>query len=485
MKKTDLTLKSIKKIFLENMEIPALFLFGFSLVFIGLSGHSFTLDETFSLFISKNWSEMTKILWNEEANMWLYYLILHFWQKLGTNEFVIRSLSLIFAVGSTPLAYGIGKKLFNEITARMSVLLLVLNFFYIIAAQFARGYSLLLLLTLASTYSFLRFNENKKYKVLYILSSVLSVYTHFYAGFVILSQVLTAILTKKFKSFFYAFLSVGIFLIPILFSPSILSNQVDWITRPTTTNLLGTAYVLSGDFPPLFIIYGLLFIFITPFVVRNLREFKYQFLSSWLLAPIVLAFLFSLFVKPLYQSVYFLISLPPFVLLAADGMGRLSRKKLKSLFLIAIMVLSIFRLSLWYSRNTDYKWVFSNNDEDWRLATSYINDNARDNDAIVFYGYYNRVPYEYYSQKDTPKIIEIADEPYSLGGGSELPEPNYELLTNLDFERLWLLLREGDRGILDRDEQLAKIQAEIDKKYSEEFVRDFPGLKLILYSIES
>lgn len=485
MKNSVITLNSFRQIIKENKFMLALFFLSILVVFSGLSTHSFALDEIFSIFISKDWPVMINTLWNEEANMWFYYIILYFWRTLGTNEFVIRSLSIIFAIGSIPLTYGIAKHLFNKKVARISVLLLVLNFFYIIAAQFARGYSLLLFLTLASMYSFLRFGENKKFKVLYVLSSALSIYTHFYAGLVLLSQFLTATLTKKLKRLFYAYLAVGVFLIPILLSPSFRSGQIDWIIKPTLTNLLGTVFVLTGDFPPLLIVFGLIFVFIAPHVMRNIKKFKYQILLLWLFTPIVTAFSFSLLIKPVYQSVYFLISLPPFLILAADGVNRFSKQSLKRILLITIVALSLLRLSLWYSQNTDYKWVFSNNDEDWRLATYFIDDNARDYDAIIFYGYYNKMPYEHYSQKNTPKVVEISEAPYSFGGGSELPKPNYEILTKLDYERVWLLRREADRGLLNRDEQLAEIQTILDKNYSPKSVHQFPGLKLILYEYET
>ena len=493
MRGLKITLKSPTERIKANMDILALFFFGITLVFFGLSSHSFTLDEIFSIHVSKDWPQMIRFLWNKEANMWLYYLILHFWQSLGTSEFIIRSLPATFAVGSIPLVFAITKHLFSKKVALISVLLFVFNIFYIITAQLARGYSLSLFLTLASTYFFRRFSKNKYYKLLYILSSALSVYAHFYAGFVILSQILIAILTKKLKVYYIAFLSILIFLTPILLSPSIHSHQADWIEKPTLRNLIGTSYVFSGDFPYLLIIFGLMIIFIIPHLVKNIRTPKYTFISLWLITPIISSFLFSLLVKPVFQSVYFLISLPPFVILEAVAINMISNKSWKRLLLVTILVLSILRLSLWYTGNTRYKWVFSNNEDDYRSATNFIKSNAQQNDAIIFYGYYNRLPYEYYSdrnklvysQKDTPEVIDISTAVYDLGGGSKLPEPDIELLSNLDNKRVWLLLRDSDRGLLNRDQQLNVIKTALVAKYSQENSYEFPGLKLVLFSDES
>lgn len=488
MKSFEFILTNLEKVLRNYAEI-LLFFLGLALAVFRLSTHSYGLDEIFSIHISKNWPSMINVFWNEEANMWFYYFILHFWQTFGQNEFIIRSLSVLFSLGAIPVIFNIGKILFDKNVARISVLLMVVNIFYIISAQLARGYSLSLLLTLLSMYCFLQFNKGKKYKVFYVLSTTLSVYTHFYAGFVFLSQVLIAFFTKYLKRYYLAFLVVVIFLAPIVFSPSIRSHQVDWIEKPTLRNLIGTSYVFSGDFPPLLIIYGFIFIFVALYVVRNIRNIKYSILSIWLVAPVATSFLFSLFVKPIFQSVYFLICLPPFVILAADGISRISKRKLKVFLLMTIVAFSVVRLFLWYSKNTEYKWVFSNNDDDWRSMVNFINENSQEGDAIIFYGYYNKMPYEFYSEsnklvyarKDTPRAIEISSSAYDLGGGGKLPEPNFKLLSDLEYKRVWLLLRNADRGVLNRDQQLSEIKLLLEKKYRSEKVNEAPGLKVNLY----
>src|SRR3990172_5210632 len=476
--------KNLYEKFKEYKNVIALLLLGICLTFIGLSTHSFNIDEIFSLYVSRNWSIMTKTLWNVEANMWLYYLILHFWQLLGVNEFIVRGLSAIFAVASIPVIYLIGKSLFDKKAALISVIFMIFNIFFVITAQLARGYSLSLFLTLLSMYFFIHFEKKRKYKLFYVISYILSVYAHFYALFIILSQVLIAILTKKLRIYFVAFFSVVIFLTPIFLSPSFRSHQVDWIERPTFRNLIGTSYVFSGDFPPLLIIYSLLFFFITPFLIKNIKNTKYIITTTWLFTPVITAFVFSLFVKPIFQSVYFLTSLPPFFILAAFSITKIIDRNARHLFLGAIVVLSILRLTLWYAKDTRYKWVFHNNEDDWRLVTNLISVNARKGDAITFYGYYNRLPYEFYAKKEIPLVIEIASGAYDLSGGSLFPEPNFDLISNLQYKRVWLVLRNSDNGILNRDQQFAEIKKALDEKYREEYVYDFPGLTLFLYILE-
>lgn len=481
LKKISLPIQSFRKILKANMSTFVLLLLSLLVVLFKLSGQSFTIDELFSVFITKNLSELLNMLWNQEANMWIYYITLHYWRNLGTSEFVVRGLSVGYAIASIPLIYAIAKHLFNKKVATLSTSLLIINIFYVISAQTARSYSLMLLLTLASTYSFIRFNESRKYKIFYVLTSALSIYTHFYAGFVTLAQFLTTIFWKKLNSYYIAFVSLGMCLLPILLSPSFHSGQVDWIGKPTLVNLLGTAFILAGDFPPLFFTYGMIFIISLKKLARNIRNFEYHYLFLWLLVPICTAFLFSVFIKPIYLSVYLLTSLPPFLILSAALIENLSYSKLKAFFVTIILILSVFRLSFWYSQNTHYKWVFSNNDEEWRGAVNVLNTEAASEDAVVFYGYYNIAPYQYYSQGSTPQIIEISKGPYSLGGGTKLPEPNYKLLSSFDYKRVWLLLRKVDREILSRNQQLDQIQKELERNYIQSKLYDFPGVELVLY----
>ena len=502
--------KNILKSFYEKLKeyknLIVLLLLGFCLTFIGLSAHSFVFDEIFSLYVSKSFNEMTKILWEQEANMWFYYFILHFWQKLGTGEFIVRSLSVIIGSASLVVTWLVANKLLGRKVALISVFLMLINVYFIITAQLARGYILSLFLTLVSMYFFINF-DNKKGRIFYIVSTTLSVYTHFYAGFIFLSQILTAILTKKFKNYRLSFLTIAAFLSPILLSPSIHSHQVDWIVKPTLINLVGTSFVFTGDYPPLLVIYSFLFIILIPHLVENLKDPKYKLILLWLITPVMTSFLISVLVKPIFQSVYFLTSLPPFVILSGLAINNISKKHIKYLMLSTIFVLSILRLSLWYRGDTRYKWVFRNNEDDYRQAVNFVNREANEGDVIAFYGYNNKLPYEFYSErnklvysernklvysqsnfglkKDIPEVLEIATGSYRLGGGDYLPKPNLEMLSNLKNERVWLLVKYSDRGFLDRDEQVLEIKMALKDIYQVERVYEFPGLQLVLYAHES
>src|SRR5579863_6447212 len=73
-----------------------------------LGARSIWYDESFSAMIGRlRWSQFVLVLWNREANMAFYYLILHFWEQFGSSPIFLRSLSVIFSLAALPLTYSL------------------------------------------------------------------------------------------------------------------------------------------------------------------------------------------------------------------------------------------------------------------------------------------------------------------------------------------------------------------------------------------
>ncbi len=474
------------KLFLKNIvhlvrtQPFQMMVLGAVLVFFSLARQSFGLDESFSVFISRSWSTMLNTIWNQEANMWLYYIILHFWLQIGQGEFVVRALSAVFALATIPVTFATAKLFFSKRAALLSSVLMIVNIFYVFYAQEARSYSLLLLLTSLFMYFFLRLSEGKKYQLAYIVTGVLAVYTHFYAGFVLLAHILMLLHQKQVRKYAYMFVCMGVLLIPLLVAPSMHSHQVDWLLPPTVSSLIGTFFVLTGDMPPLVLLYTALFLGSAVFLFKNILKKPYIYLLLWISVPILTAFAFSVIVKPIYQSVYFLMCLPAFIMLCASLIDRIQKSWVKKGLVILIVAFSLVRLGLWYTENTQIKWVISNKTDDWRDAEKYIADNANEDDVTVFYGYYGRIPFSMYTTSKSPQILEISSGKYNLGGGSKLPEPNVNLLSGLSNERVWVVLNRSTGVLFDREKQRDEILSILDKKYFLVRENDFEGIRVLL-----
>ncbi len=148
--------------------------------FLFLGQKSFNFDEAFSVAISGNLHDLLNRIWTTEANMWLYYALLHYWQIFGHTEFAIRSLSTIPAVLTIFVIYQLGKELFNRKVGFFASLLTAINMYFIFFAQEARSYSLLLLLTTLSSYFFTKYIKgSKKYGFFYVLAASLTCFPIF------------------------------------------------------------------------------------------------------------------------------------------------------------------------------------------------------------------------------------------------------------------------------------------------------------------
>ena len=151
-------------------------------------------DETFSAMIARlRWSQFALTLWNREANMAFYYLILHFWEKLGSNPEFLRGLSVIFSVAALPLTYSLGARLFDRKTGLIAAWLLAINAYDVRYVQEARAYALVVLLSVLSTWLLVRNLQQQSSPswAAFTIANVLLVYSHFYGGLLVIAQLVS------------------------------------------------------------------------------------------------------------------------------------------------------------------------------------------------------------------------------------------------------------------------------------------------------
>lgn len=455
--------------------------------FLFLGQKTLYLDEIATVYITQDWNHMFNIFQKYDGNMWFYYIIVYFWNTLGTNESTIRTLSVIFSIVSIPVIFGIAKDLFGEKTARITMLLTPINIFFIQNAQYARSYSLLLLLLSISTHAFIKLinkNSNLHY-IVYVGSSILAVYTHIYSLFVIFSQLLFVLIIKKYslaKNLIIALLTIVIFLIPLLTSNSI-HNQVGWITPPSLMQLVTTLYVLSGDMFINTIIYGALSIWLFVFLYKDMDSVTKRnclFLIIWIGFILFGSFFFSILVKPIFNERYMFVILMPILLLISFAIANIQNKKLLYLVLVIITLSSLFRLYLWYTQKETEYTILNNKNADWRSVNSYIENRNKTNDGIVFTPSYTQIVFDYYyEQGNKYSIKQILTEDNPLVFGNE-KKSSIEYLYNDLYKhpRIWLVKQTDLIGDNRRNEKLVRI---LDSKYKRKDTIDFHKIKLTLY----
>ena len=417
---------------------------------------NFSMDELDTVFIIKDWSTLLHIIFHFEGNMWLYYILLHFWEIFGYSETPIRFLSVLFAIGTIPFTYLLGKELFNTKVARIATLLLSLHVFLIYNAQNARGYTMELFFTTLSSYLFTTYilQRSKKHLFSAAIVNALAVYSHMYAVFVIGAQFLSLFLTRQkklVKETLLAFSLTGILLLPLALAPSMHSGQINWIAKPDIKNLIGTFLILADDFPPIAALYIGLFTlsFVTlwkkGYSWKNSTEnWKYGFVSLWILFPVLASFFFSIFVKPIYISSYLFVCLVPFTLFVAFCLQTIQKNWLRNSLIVLIVILSFIRLFGWYTNSKTIGLVIRNYNEDWKGSARFLTIHEKSSDAVLFLPPSGEDKINFYvdQQKYHALSNEVTLEPTHIIAGSASYKLDHNKLSALPshYAHVWYVL---------------------------------------------
>jgi uncharacterized membrane protein len=177
---------------------------GTLLRFAGLGNESIWLDEVTSILIARMGLPSVVAWTAADIHPPLYYFALHFWLGLGESEFAVRALSAMLGVWTIAILYTLARELFDTDVALLSALLLALSPMHIWYSQEARMYSMVTAWSLLASYLLVlalrrpaelmagRFaglrSPQTRYWLGYLLFSVLALYTHYYALFVLLFQ---------------------------------------------------------------------------------------------------------------------------------------------------------------------------------------------------------------------------------------------------------------------------------------------------------
>lgn len=150
-----------------------------------------------------------------------YFLILSLWRQINFGIFFSRSLSVFFIIGAafyfTKLVRLVsGKEFLGWLT-----IIFLLNPFIIWAALEIRLYALLIFLSTAALYYFFQYyiSNRNRYLYIFLLISLIGLYTQYFFGFLISSLGFTLLLYKGIKPFI-KFCTYQI-LVFILFMPNL------------------------------------------------------------------------------------------------------------------------------------------------------------------------------------------------------------------------------------------------------------------------
>jgi len=377
--------------------------------FAGLGSKSLWLDEAYSLGLARSsfsslWHDLLSPQVNTSvyvAYMSLYYTLLHFWVRLGESEIWLRLPSALCGVATVPLMYALGSRLFTKQAGLAAAFLLAIQPVHIAYSQEARSYSLCVFLSTAAFYFFIRGVQegNGKWWLLYVVSTVLAIYSHLFAAFLLPAQWLSlSFLDRKKTHLRSAILSATAILLLIapVFYLAIVKDlgKIPWAAKPDIWDLLHALQTLTGaglKLPFYLLVLGMAGVSFRQTwrdTGQSDSRWPHAILWGWFVLPVASVVLLSFWKPPLFPR-YLLISLPASTLLAAVG---LCRFRSNAKFTLATMALGALFVPTIFSYYTKPK-------EDWRGATAFLVTHVGPKDGIVFYREYGQQPFDYYRER--------------------------------------------------------------------------------------
>jgi len=378
---------------------------------VGLEG-----DEAFSVKAAySGLSDIVHLVSTTDPHPPLYYSLLHGWCLLaGSSEFAVRFPSVVANVLTIVFVVKLADFYSWRYAGLVGAILLALNPYQVWYSQEARVYAPVALFGIVAVYYALLFLRKDKalHLGLYGVFILLSMYSHYYAGFLFVFVnllLLSAMWDKTTRRptllrWLGAQAIIGVLYFPWLVYARDMALSYTPFKRGTVDLLaivkeslvsysLGlsmpqsTGFILSLGFLAI-VIAGLIFAGRS----AGIRPawFIYSFAVGYLLTPITLGFLVSLF-RPLFQARYVMVSAPAFYLVLGLGVvGLYTRARplgvAAGLFVVCTQAYSL--------HNYFYDYTYAKTD--FPKAITYIENHLQPGDAILLDGWSQTLQFWYY-----------------------------------------------------------------------------------------
>lgn len=354
----------------EKLLLVLIFVLGFGLRMINLN-QSLWLDEAAQAVMS---SKSVGEIWfarQSDFHPPLFYIMAHYWIQISRFEVWLRLLPVIFGLISILAIYFAAYRITDKKwVGVVAAFLLAINPFHIYYSQEFRTYSLMMLLSIFSMWSFY-----KKHWSWHIFNT-LGLYSHYSYVFIVLAQFVYVLLFDRSylkKFFFYSLLSTLYFLpwFPQFLdqlhsgvnSDSYLPGWRQVLTLPTLKAIPIIFFkFIAGriNLRPewaywIYAFFVWTIVFITLFLARGKRSLFYV----WLIFPVVVSIIVS-FWLPMTQAFRLITVLPALIILLAEGV-----MKYPKIVLTFLIYISIVGNVLYFTRPRLQR-------EEWREAINFL-----------------------------------------------------------------------------------------------------------------
>jgi uncharacterized membrane protein len=325
----------------------------------------------------------------------------------GTGERTVRSLSGFFYLLSTFALFGLGREIYGTKTALLCAVVYLSSPLAILAAQFARMYALLSLLSILSTWLYLQFSlkprDSRLLITLYIAVNVLGTFTHVGFFFLLFGQIAVQLLFYRRTPIKRFVLAIVLSLLPYLFlwAPILLrqfansGESIAWVKKP--------GFSMLGD---LLLQFGGAFWLVIPLLIYlrcrknsdltgKFRKLLITSVPLRLFAITLLTPLMFSLVKPIFNARLAIVGLHLFALMIGAFTGR----GVNYLLPFAVIVLTVPFLTIVHPASAPC---------DNRQMATYLSHSAHDDNVVIFTSL-TRLPIDYYLARSTnQKLFETS-----------------------------------------------------------------------------
>jgi uncharacterized membrane protein len=467
-----------------------LLLLAAALRFFDVGARDIWLDEAFS------WNQATLSFTDMFASVSrdvhppLYQLILWLNTRLfGDSAFALRLPSVVFSLIAVALTYRLTTIISSKPAALLAMAFATVSTFQLWYAQEARMYALLAMLAVGSMLMLVQLLQqpNRRNTAGYIVLSLLLLYTHIYGAFILIAQNLFYLLLWGWRQTpgqlpWHRWLLLQV-LIGLGFLPwfLILLKQIStvqnnfWIAEPGLLALLNTLLTYQSlPFLLFMLSIAIIGLGLWKGQVNTLiehgpasRKLNNALLLCWLCVPLLIPFLLSQFMQPIYMTRYTIAAAFPWYILIAIGICSLPR--LPAIVWASVVVgAALINLPAYYGDRSAQTH--------WSSIAAYVESNASPDATLLFHADYGSLPYLYYGDLSGLFVLTIDSGFDPALEGISLDQLSIELINRDD---VWLV--ESYVGKLPITE--ADVLATVALTHSETEVQLFGPVKLRRFSL--
>jgi len=402
-----------------------------------LGEQSLWYDEGYSVYLADKSLAQITLETAQDIQPPLYYYLLHVWMTvLGQSEVAVRGLSLLFGLLSLPLFYLLGKKLFSSTVGLLAAGLAALSPLYLWYSQETRMYTLLIMLTLCSSYLLWAALEDENPRtrmgkwIGVAVTLILALYTHYFAFFVLAFQVLYVLIAwcSGWRRFRLREVTVTLLAIVIAYLPwlpylfgryqgdvsywegrlkldeAIRKIGIVFSAGESILESIGQWLALSFAVFALVSLVAVLLLAerrdgeTEPTSSRCSRWARVTFLLLYLLAPIALLLL-TTYWTPKFNPRYAMIASPPLFIILSAGIVTLFRARPIAPRIVALGITAFIMATMLYA---DFNLFFDIRftKPDFRGAVHWVQEHQQEDEVVILTSGHAYPVFDYYYSGD-------------------------------------------------------------------------------------